>query len=176
MGNTIGKIRIKFSDCELEIEGSEAFVEKQYAKIEPYFREAKKNPVVTPTSVKKDNITHIDNKKISTSQTTTDLKNEQDFSNIFGEWIQKLPSDATDLQTVLHAGYYCQRQNENNTFDGSAVNKLLIGHSIKLSNPSARIKDLLDAKKIFLVEKNGRIPKFRLTREAETEIIASLSE
>jgi hypothetical protein len=176
MGNINGKIRIKFSDCELEIEGSEAFVEKQYAKIEPYFRGVKKFPALTATSIEKESKDQSEEKNVITLQTANNLKNGSEISTLFGEWLHKLPSDATDSQTVLYAGFYCQKQDENNTFDGGSVNKLLKDHSIKLSNPSARIKDLLEDKKIFLVEKKGRFPKYRLAREVETEIIANFNE
>jgi hypothetical protein len=180
MENTAGKIRIKIYDCELEIQGSETFIETQLPKFEIFFQEFQKTATTPLVKTEKGSIKDKDLKNSNTSSNKilsdkiNSEGNQDKIPTIFGEWIHKLPQNATDSQTVLYAGYYCQKQDENNTFDGSTVNKLLIDHSIKLSNPSARIKDLLDDKKIFLVEKKGRFPKFRLSRDIETEIIATL--
>jgi len=176
MENPQVKIRINLSQAEIEVEGSEEFVEKHIDKMEKYFRLIKIN-IPSVLSVASETATNVsDSHEKAISPRADLLNNVTEIPTQFGEWIHKFPTSASDAQKVLFAGYYCQKQSENNSFNSILVNKLLIDHGIKLSNTSARIKDLLDSKKIFLVEGKGRKSTFRIAREAELSIIHTLTE
>jgi len=171
------KIRINLPEGEIEIEGSETFVEKHIGKLEKYFNSFKeKKPQLSPHEQEAGIPPIVSADDVAIKQPIITSVNKEKLLTTFGEWIHKLPSDASDVTKVIFAGYYCQKQSENNEFNSSSVNKLLKDHGIKISNTSARIKDLLTAKKIFQVEKVGRFTEFRLSRESEEEIIQTITK
>jgi hypothetical protein len=111
----------------------------------------------------------------STSKNSND--SDQQLSEIFGEWIHKMPTNAIDQIKVLFAGYYIQKHSgEGNCFNASAANQLLKEHGIKIANVSTTIKRLTDARKIFQIGKVEGFNNYRLTRESEQEIINFLLE
>lgn len=166
------KIRINLSQAEIEIEGSEEFVEKHLMKVEDYLQFS--NTVVPSKSVAKGN-SSSDDSHTSTSKNSED--SDKQLPEIFGEWIHKIPTNAIDQIKVLVAGYYIQKHSgEGNCFNASAANQLLKEHGIKIANVSTTIKRLTDAKKVFQIGKVEGFNNYRLTRESEQEIITLLLE
>ncbi len=166
MEPTEAKIRINLSQSEIEIEGSEEFVEKHIKKIEDYLQlcEIKNHAKPAAKSVHSD-------EESSSNQSKKDRESEEQLPSNFGEWIHKTPSNATDSVKVIFAGYYNQKHSESNSFNSSTVNQLLKDHGIKVANVSTTIKRLVDAKKIFQVGKAEGLINYRLTRESEQELI-----
>lgn len=165
------KIRINLSQAEIEIEGTEEFVEKHLKKVEEYLKLSETEGSLKPAA--KASISS------ETSHPTIPKKsdgNEKQLPEIFGEWIHKMPSNATDQVKVLFAGYYIQKHNEGNCFNASSVNQLLKEHGIKIANTSTTIRRLSDGKKIFQIGKAEGFITHRLTRESEQELISILIE
>lgn len=166
------KIRINLSQAEIEIEGSEEFVEKHLMKVEDYLQLS--NTIISSKP-------GVNGNQSSDDPHTTILKKSEDSNKqlpeIFGEWIHKLPTNAIDQIKVLFAGYYIQKHSgEGNCFSASAANQVLKEHGIKIANVSTTIKRLTDAKRIFQIGKVEGFNNYRLTRESEQEIITLLLE
>ena len=90
------KIRINLSQAEIEIEGSEEFVEKHLKKVEDYLQLS--NTVIPSRPVAKGSPSSDD------SQSSTSKKSggsDKQLPEIFGEWIHKMPSNAIDQIKVL---------------------------------------------------------------------------
>jgi len=169
MEPTITKIRINLSQAEIEIEGSEEFVEKHINKIDDYFQ-LSKIKIPTPHAPKALN----SNKEPSSNQSKK-VEESEGLPSSFGEWIHKTPSNATDPVKVIFAGYYNQKHSENNSFSSSSVNILLKDHGIKVSNVSMTIKRLVEGKKIFQMGKAEGSINYRLTRESEEDLINTIT-
>ena len=72
-------------------------------------------------------------------------------SQTFGEFYHQFPSDLTDQDRVLLAGFFCQRTNTDTSFTTSAANELLREHGVRPANPSQSIRRLRDARRLFPV-------------------------
>lgn len=169
MESIAAKIRINMSQAEIEIEGSEEFVEKHIKKMGDYFQLCE--TIIPAKSAAK--ASHS-----SEDPSSNQLKNgdecDKQLPSTFGEWINKAPSNATDSVNVIFAGFYNQKHSEGNCFNSSSVNQLLKDHGIKVANVSTTIKRILEAKKIFQVGKVEGLINYRLTRESEQEIINTI--
>jgi hypothetical protein len=71
----------------------------------------------------------------------------------FGELLQGLPRNATDVDRMLLAGLFLQRRAVERAFTTADANRLLLEHGIKLGNPSQSVKQNLVAKRAFAVQR-----------------------
>ena len=175
MDNCPAKFKINLSQGEIEVEGSEEFVQKHIEKLEKYtqlLNVISQTPLTKEPTPKK-----IDSdKKDKIQQQIADTQTKIDIPETFGEWLHKLPSDATDAMKVLFAGYYCQKHSDNNCFHISSVNALLKDHGLKVSNSSTTIKRLVTAKKVFQVGKAEGFVTYRVTKDTDDEILETIRE
>jgi hypothetical protein len=165
------KIRINLSQAEIEIEGSEEFVEKHLKNIENYLQLSDKIIPAKPATE-----AGHSSEDPQSNQSKKSGNNEVKLPSNFGEWIHKTPSNATDPIKVVVAGYYIQKHSESNSFNSSSVNELLKDHGIKVANVSTTIRRLVDAKKIFQAGKEEGLLSYRLSRESEQELIDMIKE
>lgn len=82
----------------------------------------------------------------------------------FGEFIQKLPGSATEVDRMLAAGYWTQRQSVDDGFATADANRRLLEQGIKLGNPSQCVRQSLTAKRVFAVQR-GRFRVSQLGRQ-----------
>jgi hypothetical protein len=151
------RIRILNAGNELEIEGSEAFVEKHLKEWKTYLDckniikdKIEKNPVSDIISEKGDK--NVNNPPINVPK-------------VFGEWLNKFPTDIADMDKALLTAYHIQCQRETDEFKTSDVNAALIEHGIKLSNPSLALSRLSNKKYMFQTRKDGKISFKRVSKE-----------
>ncbi len=142
------RLRINLAQRELEIEGSEEFVRQYQDRIDAMFAafEATDPPV---------------QERIEPGPANQDQR--QDLES-FGEFIQRLPTSATDVDCMLAAGYYVQQQSSDDAFTTADANRRLAEHGVKIGNPSQCVKQSLLAKRVFMVQRgryrvsqNGRV-------------------
>ena len=79
----------------------------------------------------------------------------------FGEWLQGLPRNATDVDRMLLAGLHLQRRAADRAFTTADANRLLLEHGVKLGNPSQSVKQNLVAKRAFAVQRG----RYRVARD-----------
>lgn len=82
----------------------------------------------------------------------------------FGEFVQKLPSSATEVDRMLAAGYWVQRQSVDDAFATGDANRRLVEQGVKLGNPSQCVRQSLVAKRVFAVQR-GRFRVSQLGRQ-----------
>ena len=153
------RFRINLSLKEIEFEGSESFVKDGMGKIEEYVEKyfsTPKTPINTDQG--KDKV------KVGNSQ-------NNDQTQPFGEYFHTFPSSITQVDKILIAGFYVQKNSSENSFTTETANKLLIEQGIKLSNAAASINQNKDAKRLFVVSKGS----FRVSQPGE-EYINSLHQ
>lgn len=160
------RLKLNLHTGEVEIEGSEEFVTQQSANLENIIRVINARPI---PEVKQDA-----NNTENNFQTKENINDGISLPENFGEWINKLPKDASDADKLLLAGYFVQRQSKENAFRTREVTKLLKDHGIYLTNPSQTAKHHLDMKRIFQVGKVGTEAKYRVSREQEESLISLL--
>jgi len=166
---SIAKLRFNLNLGEIEIEGSEEFVERQTLNLENILK------VLKESQVKLERAIPVYEELIPTAvvESTSSSKH---LPETFGEWIHKLPRDANDVTKVLLAGYYLQKQSEDNMFRTRDVNKLLKDHGVSVGNASQTVKNNVEAKRIFQVSKTGQEANYRVSRDQELELIGLLQK
>jgi hypothetical protein len=144
------KLRVNLAQREFEVAGSEAFVREYAERIElllerlangaePMFVAAAEPPPAR--------------------EADTELGE-------FGAFIQRLPGTATEVDTMLAAGYYSQVNSADDTFATAEANKRLLEQGIKLGNPSQCVRQSLVAKRVFLVARG----RFRVSQHGRAHL------
>lgn len=133
------KVRICLSRQEVEVEGSEAFV-REYtdqigalmAKLMQFAASSDATPAAELT-LQAGHSTGVEAEKAAS----------------FGELFQYMPKTATDVDRILLAGFYIQKNDPSNNFTTAGVNSLLIEHGVKLSNPSECVRRNIATRRVF---------------------------
>lgn len=163
----IAKFKLNLKTGEIEVEGSEAFVERQIQTLENLVELME---LRAPTDEAKDVIStgeqdSVDDK--SGSGTVIDDK----LPNTFGEWMHTFRTDINDLDKALITARFVQSQSPSNDFKTAEVNKALKDHGIKLSNPSGSLKRLVEKKLMFQTRKVGVLKFVRVSVDGQKHLL-----
>src|SRR4029077_8814955 len=104
------KLRINFSALEVEVAGSEENVRKWMETLDPYI-----NAFAVRSNVKES----------KHPEAPSGGGGEVGEPAVFGEYLQQFPSNLSDTDRVLVAGYFAQRQSEDNRFTTGDARRLL---------------------------------------------------
>ena len=161
----IAKFKLNLKTGEIEVEGTEAFVERQIQalenlvdlmKISVQFNE-KKAPLIEEQSGNGD--------KPASGETAGDT-----IPSTFGEWMHTFKTELSDADKVLITTRFVQSQSSTNDFKTAEVNKALKEHGFKLSNPSATLNSLVEKKLLFQTRKVGVLKYFRLSVDGQKSL------
>jgi hypothetical protein len=156
------RARINFKTGEVELEGSEQFVQDQLANIDAIAEYmtllATNNSVDDESILEQEEIAIVaeeEEKKLSTIG-----EQELQISDTFGEFFHQFRNEVNDLEKALITAYYVQKQSPQNDFKTSEVNNFLKEHGVKLSNPSNSLNRLAAKKLLFQTRKDGKKLKY----------------
>jgi hypothetical protein len=146
------KLRVNLAQGEFEVAGSESFVREYAERIEALLERlaGTTTPIAAPAP--EPNHGHRDQ--------------DADSLGEFGAFIQRLPSTATEVDTMLAAGYFSQATSSDDTFATAEANKRLLEQGIKLGNPSQCVRQSLVAKRVFLVARG----RFRVSQHGRVHL------
>lgn len=160
------KFKLNLKTGEVEIEGSEAFVERQIQQLES---------LIETVGLRSDrNVEEQETPQFETdsTQSTDTLNTKEDAPPAsFGEWMHSFRADINDLDKALITARYVQSQSTENDFKTSDVNKSLKEHGIKLSNPSSTLKRLAEKKLMFQTRKVGVLKFMRVSADGQTHLL-----
>ncbi|MDX6749460.1 hypothetical protein SH611_06550 [Geminicoccaceae bacterium 1502E] len=133
------RLRVNLTEREYEIEGSEAFVERLAERLEAVMAELE--------------AASADPAAPATAPEARAEERAGDGLGPFGEFIHHLPSAATEVDKMLAAGFYVQRQSHDDAFATGDASRKLSEHGVRLGNPSQCVKQSLLAKRLFMVQR-----------------------
>ena len=137
----MARLRVNLAQGEFEVEGSEEFVGRYAERIEDLLGRLGGRPTPAgpaPSPAVPDPLPSVA---------------EGSDEPPFGELLQTLPRNATDVDRMLLAGLHLQRRAADRTFATADANRLLLEHGVKLGNPSQSVKQNLVAKRAFAVQR-----------------------
>lgn len=158
-------VRINLKSGEIEIQGTEEFVERQLANLDSLLVTISSSGNTTPFSPPQER------RKRGEEQITDEAS---ELPGTFGEWLNRFPRDLTDQDMALVAGRYVQNDSDSSEFKTSQVTSMLKGQGIKLANTSHSIKRLITKKLAFVTRKEGRISYYRLSKDGEERVMLLL--
>jgi hypothetical protein len=150
-------VRLKVSlgmGVEFNIEGSVAIVEKYDSEIHALLAKLVSEVSVT----RKNDVPESTQSNSASNSSSPPTENSEDF----GELLHRLPRSASAVDKVLIAGWFAQRENGGQAFETKDASRLLLGHGVKLANPSQSMTNNLKRKHLF---KAGA--GYRLSREGQ---------
>ena len=150
------RIRINLSTLELEVEGSEEFVNSHAGQIEEFLELLKKRAEEAPVMLSTTNGSLAETDMEENGQEEEPVKQKSALGPVpetFGEFYLRAAKNTNDIDKVLLGGYFIQHKNDKNIFSTREVSAVLKENGIYLKNPSHSIKLNLDARRIFAVKK-----------------------
>jgi hypothetical protein len=138
------RLRINLAQREFEVEGSESFVQAYAERLDQLLGQLTATPATeAPAAIR---------------QKGDGLAG----ASSFGELLHRLPRAATDVDRMLIAGYFAQRDGADNGFGTGDANRLLTEQGVKLGNPSQCVKQNLLAKRVFKHQGRYRVSQIGL--------------
>ena len=136
------RLRINLAQREFEVEGSESFVKAYAERLDQLLARLTQPSELPPGAPPEGD---------GLAETGT-----------FGELIQRLPRAATDVDRMLVAGYFAQRNGADHGFVTGEANTLLTEQGVKVGNPSQCVKQNLLAKRVFKHQGRYRVSQIGL--------------
>jgi hypothetical protein len=145
-------VRINLAQSEIEVEGTEAFVEGFRPQLDVLLDrlslalagvQVSPEPTSPPLS--------------KSTLATTELPP-------FGEYLHFLPQSATEVDRMLAAGFYLQQLSTDDSFATGDANKRLTEHGIKIGNASQCVRQSIAARRVFSVQRG----RFRVSQQGRT--------
>ena len=138
------RLRINLAQREFEVEGSESFVKAYAERLDQLLARLTQPSGIAsraPSAPEGDGLAE---------------------AGTFGELIQRLPRAATDVDRMLVAGYFAQRNGADQGFGTGEANALLTEQGVKVGNPSQCVKQNLLAKRVFKHQGRYRVSQIGL--------------
>jgi hypothetical protein len=147
------RVRLNLGQREFEVEGGEAFVRELAGRYEELLQSlgAPADPPAAEAAMPP-----VDGRPLGS----------------FGEFIQRLPGTATEVDRMLAAGYFVQRHSGDDAFTTADANRRLAEQGIKLGNPSQCVRQSLGARRVFAVQR-GRFRVSQLGRQHLRQMIGA---
>jgi len=160
------KFKINLRTGEIEISGSEEFVEARINSLDDVLGLIN-SQIAAPDPL--DNAEK--NSGVTSSSPTTSVSPSSDgMPETFGEWMHTFKDGINDLEKALITARFVQSQSEDNDFKTTEVNSSLKDHGIKLSNPSQTLKMLENKKYLFQTRKVGKLSYKRVSTDGQKHL------
>lgn len=158
--------RINVKTGEIEITGSEAFVEARIDSLNEILELVAEASLACPSN----DIVPVPEPTPQATDAPEPVTTPSKLPETFGEWMHSFRDNINDQEKALMTARFVQEQSATNDFKTAEVNKSLKDHGIKLSNPSKTLKQLEDKKFLFQTRKEGKLSFKRISRDGENHL------
>lgn len=153
--------RINVQSGEIELQGSEEFVERQIQHLQDILdlvaefvdEQQDENGSIPATALVED---------ISASATM-----DNDVPESFLEWFYEFPKGVSEQDKALITGYFLQHNSTENRFLSSQVPKLLRENGIPIKNSNIHLQRLAKKRLVIPVGRRGKSTFYRVTQEGQ---------
>lgn len=144
------RVKISSGTRTVEIEGSETFVLEQLDALRGVWETSSPNDEAEPVG---------DSEGASFVNTGQSSSRPSELPGTFGEYLTTFRRGLNQVDQMLIAAYFAQRNNSENVFTTEEASMLLQEQGIKVNSPSMAITNNKKARRLFSTQKG----QFRLT-------------
>jgi len=163
------RIRVNLADREIEIQGTEEFVERHMGRVDEIFDSVRSTTGSTAEEV--------EGSAGSTQSRFASSEDKPIVPEYFGQWLHRFRgADLTESDQALIAGYFVQRRSEEEDFMTGEVTETLDEAGIELSNTSRSIRQISDDGKAYPTRKDGRYQRYSVSPEGIDYLKSLLQE
>lgn len=137
------KIRLKKDGEEVEIEGSETFINQKITEISQWFPSLMKGNTIQRKEGKEEHFTESSLEDEPRYETTHSIP-EQNFRSLWKRIKENTETPLKKMDIALVAGYFWQKQTKETYFLVRDINELLRENGIKLSSLSSFLNVLME--------------------------------
>ena len=152
--------RVNVRNGEIEIQGSEDFIERQLKQLELTLEvilhlfemvEGEEELIEGP----------------SEEEPREPIITDKEVPDSFLEWLYKFPKNISDQEKVLIAGYFLQHHSADNRFLSSEVPKLLRENGVPIQSSTVQLKRLASKRLIIPVGRAGKRTYYRVSQQGQ---------
>jgi hypothetical protein len=140
-------IRVNVTTGELELSGSQEFIEGYADRIDAVLMMLADRAEKAPLSSPSDSPRHPTGPQHKL--------NPEGLHATFGEYLHTLRNGITGTDQILAAGHFAQQHNSSNQFTTRDANKLLTDQGIKLANPTQSVTNNVTGKRAIKLSKGA---------------------
>ncbi len=165
----IFRLRVKTKSGEIELEGSQLFVEKKMDQL-PELVE-KMDRVLARTTNKPDKTTVREKSK--TSKPEKKIKSEPSkptnssinltVPNNFKQWLSKFPDKIRQADALLISSYFIQHRSADNAFKCFLAKNALEKAGIELTNLDSSMTRLINEQLVLVSKKAGKLTLYKIS-------------
>lgn len=141
------RIRINLKERELELEGSESFIDKYQNTIAEFIEKIKTEDKESPTMPIRPSDYNPGKIDIETNRSPADGK--MAIPDSFGEFYTQFPRNAKVVDKMLIASLFAQMKSEDGLFTPSQAAELLDEQNVNITNANSFIKALQNTGKLY---------------------------
>ncbi|MBL1141902.1 MAG: hypothetical protein HND53_07730 [Proteobacteria bacterium] len=174
----IFRVRVKTKEGEIEIEGSQLFVDKKMEQLPELVKKldrvladngSKNKDATSQVESNKDKKTTIKKKPVS-SKTRTASANLS-VPNSFKQWLAKFPDKIRQADILLIACYFIQHRSPDNIFKCFLAKNTLAKAGIELTNLDSSINRLINEQLILVSKKAGKLTLYKVSTKGRNSLI-----
>lgn len=152
--------RVNVRTGEIEIHGSEEFIERQLRQLEstletilPFFEGVEGEEELFESGAEE--------------EPREPITADKEVPDSFLEWLYKFPKNVNDQDKALIAGYFLQHHSTDNRFLSSGVPKLLRENGVTIQSSTVQLKRLAGKRLIIPVGRSGKRTFYRVSQQGK---------
>lgn len=179
----IFRIRVKTKTGEIELEGSQIFVEKKMNQLPSLVKKLDDALEGTNISTKeisepkeKTNKLKKDSNKNKAKSSSTVTSPKLSVPHNFGKWLTMFPDKIRQADILLIACFYIQNRSADNIFKCFLAKNTLARSGIELTNLESSITRLLNEQLILVSKKAGKLTLYKVSNKGQNHLKELLKE
>jgi hypothetical protein len=171
----IFRVRVKTKSGEIELEGSQLFVEKKMKQL-PALVE-KMDHFLADTTIKNTKSEDDKSKKNKPSRQSKQTNSKPittsavlTVPNSFKQWLAKFPDKIRQADALLIASYFVQHRSADSVFKCFLAKNILHKAGIELTNLDSSITRLLNEQLVLVSKKAGKLTLYKVSAKGRNHL------
>jgi hypothetical protein len=172
----IFRIRVKTKMGEIEIEGTERFVQSKIETLPKLMNKmdavlASKNKVVAKPGATNKSVKQAIDKTAPSTKTAANYSGKVVVPNSFNQWHGKFPKKLRQADQLLIAAYFVQHRSPDNVFKSFLANQSLGNNGITLTSLDASLNRLINEQLVLISKQAGKLTLHKVSLKGKKYLI-----